>query len=245
MTDNPDESSRPIRRAYEHSHVRRGVSVLRQRAANPEPAALRRHRVALSRTLRRAGQHALTTRIARRCAQSMRNARLYDWLTREPDTAVIVIDLAETRTVGPVIAVVDRLGEQFGWVGSGTARVAGRFRRVGARRPVGVLATVVTALISLFWLYLWTVGIGLGVLVGVGSLALAAVLSSRVGVSAPALATPLSYRLLAAVVRPPAGPIESEMSAEKSPDEPSAPESAGAVGGTDPEAEEDTRQSSD
>ncbi len=32
----------------------------------------------------------------------------YRWLTTEPDPEVIVIDLRETRTVGPVIRVVDR-----------------------------------------------------------------------------------------------------------------------------------------
>jgi hypothetical protein len=33
----------------------------------------------------------------------------YRWLTKEPDPDVVVIDLRETYTVGPVIALLDRL----------------------------------------------------------------------------------------------------------------------------------------
>ena len=39
----------------------------------------------------------------------VRNSWLYGWLTAEPEPDVIVIDLRETRTVGPVISVLDRV----------------------------------------------------------------------------------------------------------------------------------------
>ena len=42
-------------------------------------------------------------------ATAVRHSALYRWLTAEPDPDVIVIDLRETWTVGPVIAVVDRV----------------------------------------------------------------------------------------------------------------------------------------
>ena len=36
-----------------------------------------------------------------------RNSFLYQWLTREPEPDVIVIDLRETRTIGPFIHLLD------------------------------------------------------------------------------------------------------------------------------------------
>jgi hypothetical protein len=44
----------------------------------------------------------------------VRGSWLYGWLTAEPDPDIIVIDLRETYTVGPVIATLDRLA---GWIG--------------------------------------------------------------------------------------------------------------------------------
>ncbi|PSQ32024.1 hypothetical protein BRD16_00630 [Halobacteriales archaeon SW_6_65_46] len=52
------------------------------------------------RAVRRFGQSA--TAVAR-------DSRLYRWLTAEPEPTVVVIDLRETYTVGPVIALIDRL----------------------------------------------------------------------------------------------------------------------------------------
>lgn len=43
----------------------------------------------------------------------IRSSRGYRWLTSEPDPDVIVIDLRETWTVGPLIAVVGRLWAGF------------------------------------------------------------------------------------------------------------------------------------
>jgi hypothetical protein len=51
--------------------------------------------------------------VGSRVADAVRSSYLYRWLTAEPDPDVIVIDLRETRTVGPFIrlldAVLDRL----------------------------------------------------------------------------------------------------------------------------------------
>ncbi|CAP12965.1 uncharacterized protein OE_1134F [Halobacterium salinarum R1] len=38
----------------------------------------------------------------------VRESYLYQWLTAEPDPEVVVIDLRETYTVGPFIAILDR-----------------------------------------------------------------------------------------------------------------------------------------
>lgn len=50
-----------------------------------------------------------TSRAARWLSTAVRNSYGYRWLTREPDPEVVVIDLRETWTVGPVIRVLDRL----------------------------------------------------------------------------------------------------------------------------------------
>ncbi len=39
----------------------------------------------------------------------LQHSFLYRWLTAEPDPEVIVIDLRETYTVGPLLAVLDRI----------------------------------------------------------------------------------------------------------------------------------------
>ena len=48
-------------------------------------------------------------RVGRSIAAVARDSRLYRWLTAEPEPTVVVIDLRETYTVGPVIALIDRL----------------------------------------------------------------------------------------------------------------------------------------
>lgn len=39
----------------------------------------------------------------------IRQSFIYRWLTKEPDPEVIVIDLRDTWTVGPIIGVLDRI----------------------------------------------------------------------------------------------------------------------------------------
>ncbi|AXG09675.1 hypothetical protein [Haloplanus rubicundus] len=41
----------------------------------------------------------------------IRSSLLYRWFTMEPEPEVIVIDLRRTRTVGPFIAILDRIVE--------------------------------------------------------------------------------------------------------------------------------------
>ncbi|MFC7235560.1 hypothetical protein [Halosegnis marinus] len=49
--------------------------------------------------------------VSDRVGTAVRNSYLYRWLTKEPEPEVIVIDLRETWTVGPIIALFDRLIE--------------------------------------------------------------------------------------------------------------------------------------
>jgi len=46
-----------------------------------------------------------------RVGTAVRNSYLYRWLTKEPEPEVIVIDLRETWTVGPILALLDRFVE--------------------------------------------------------------------------------------------------------------------------------------
>lgn len=65
---------------------------------------------------------------------------LYRWLTAEPDPDVIVIDLRETWTVGPILAVLDWFVVRL--VSSGerasSVRLAGQGSRLFADRPLQV-----------------------------------------------------------------------------------------------------------
>src|SRR6056297_879731 len=46
-----------------------------------------------------------------RVAAATRNSFIYRWLTKEPEPEVIVIDLRETRTVGPFINVFEAVSD--------------------------------------------------------------------------------------------------------------------------------------
>lgn len=64
--------------------------------------------------LGRAAAHARVTRALRTVKRWGRHSFLYRWLTKEPDPDVVVIDLRETYTVGPIIGVLDRLAVPLG-----------------------------------------------------------------------------------------------------------------------------------
>jgi hypothetical protein len=57
-----------------------------------------------------------------------RNSWLYRWLTAEPEPDVVVIDLRETWTVGPVLTVLDSVGSRFEhyWATAASRDVLGR-----------------------------------------------------------------------------------------------------------------------
>lgn len=84
-----------------------------------------------------------------RLSSIIRASYLHRWLTAEPDPDVIVIDLRETWTVGPVIAILDWLFAQFEDAAEGSRIVAlaatGYERTLAAPIRVGGLATLVAA----------------------------------------------------------------------------------------------------
>jgi hypothetical protein len=72
---------------------------------------------------------------------------IYRWLTAEPEPEVIVIDLRETWTVGPVIELVDRLLEEFTQSAQTSTLMSGVHNGVTAfrERPVNVVSFGVIA----------------------------------------------------------------------------------------------------
>lgn len=102
-----------------------GVRALRQawRGSGTETGLLALHDIVGRSTVGRAGT-AVLSRVTDRGSQAISGARvrsigewtqrktrqsfLYSWLTAEPDPEVIVIDLRETYTAGPIIAGLDR-----------------------------------------------------------------------------------------------------------------------------------------
>lgn len=61
--------------------------------------------------LDRAVERSVAAGIVRWTEAATRASFIYRWLTAEPDPDVIVIDLRDTYTVGPILALLDRLAE--------------------------------------------------------------------------------------------------------------------------------------
>lgn len=103
---------------------------------------------AVSAALGRGAAASRTAGSLRTADRWVRNSVLYRWLTNEPDPAVVVIDLRETYTVGPIIALLDRLADPVGRsyrqsglcrLGAGLQSVAERVERTGVGRALGRL----------------------------------------------------------------------------------------------------------
>ena len=77
----------------------------------------------------------------------VRQSALYQWLTAEPDSEVIVIDLRETLTVGPFLGMLDWLVTGLGDAAAdshvvGTAQRSITVTRAAPLRAVGFVAAV-------------------------------------------------------------------------------------------------------
>ncbi|WP_217630138.1 hypothetical protein [Halorientalis regularis] len=126
----------------------------------------------------------------------------YRWLTAEPDPEVIVIDLRETYTVGPIIRVLDRVVDPLAesWDGSAVEATLSGF----ADAPVRALGIVVAVAV----LVETALSLALGDFTQSGLLIRAVVfgfaaLAIQVPLSASELAETRTGRLLRAVLEPP------------------------------------------
>lgn len=75
--------------------------------------ALRAARTRLAAGVDRSHVLGALDRVGETVGRWVRGSWLSDWLTAEPEPEVVVVDLRETWTVGPVIAALDRV---VGWV---------------------------------------------------------------------------------------------------------------------------------
>lgn len=111
----------------------------------------------LARTLGAGVRRSRLADVGRRLRTGVARSRLVQWLTREPDPDVIVIDLTETRTLGPILAALDRLAEALATplASSSLGRTATRAAEATKRHAVpaasGALLGLVIGTLALTW----------------------------------------------------------------------------------------------
>ncbi|WP_135806358.1 DUF945 domain-containing protein [Halorussus marinus] len=162
-----------------------------------------------ARDLGVASSQSTLARAGRRLGRYVRNAALYRWLTTDPDPDVIVIDLRDTYAVGPLVALLDRVGPvvERVWLASG-------LRELGAETTTALRDAPIRAVsfVAALGVFANTALVGLAgslsteaILVRVVALGLA-LAGTRITAPWDALARARSVRLLRAALEPPEPP---------------------------------------
>jgi len=171
-----------------------------------------------TQTLRQAARDSHVTALWRRLVAAVRASFLYQWLTAEPDPEVIVIDLRETWTVGPVLRlldiVIDRL--QPAVANAGVMRLAQTGFRAVYAAPLaagGISLVGVGLLITLTGVVSGTtsvtqLGVGLGAVI-------AGVTATRDRRSWDDLRETRAVELLVSALEPPEPPAQADPSDEE------------------------------
>lgn len=158
----------------------------------------------------------------------IRGSWLYGWLTAEPEPEIVVIDLRETYTVGPIIAVLDRAVAWAAprWRRSAPQRAVARGGRALANAPVRVAGFLVIGAILAMLAVTIAGGDspdgGLLVLLGL------ALLATRERRSAAELGETWLGRAVAALLVPPEPPSDRDSGGERE-----APEERAATANRD------------
>lgn len=100
-----------------------GITMVKQRLRSAiESSTIK----SLSDEFTRSFEHSTLSRVCTRLHGITRASRVYRWLTAETEPTAIVIDLRETHTVGPVLAVLDAVTPPVTrlWENSGLVSVA-------------------------------------------------------------------------------------------------------------------------
>ncbi len=139
-------------------------------------------------------------------ARWVRASALYRWFTAEPDPEVIVIDLRETYTVGPLLAVLDRITDALssGWHTARTGSLTDTTRDAFRKHPIRTVALVALAALLTNLAVVLAVGTldTTGLTVRLVGIALAA-LGTRIRVSWKQCTESVTYRSLVAALEPP------------------------------------------
>jgi len=180
-----------------------------------------RDRADLQRAIDRSRLVATVRAVGRWARQSV----LYRWLTKEPDPEVIVIDLRETYTVGPIIGALDWSIAKLApwWRASGVRQLCAAAADQVRERPIRTLGVVLMAAVTVRLV----VGVAAGTLSGrtvALSLALFGVgaVATRSDHSMADLGDTRGYELLAAALEPPEPPDRTDPK-PTDPDEPGRP----------------------
>jgi hypothetical protein len=163
----------------------------------------------LSRAVRASGLAALGTVLA----QLVRTSFLYRWLTAEPEPEVVVIDLRETYTVSPILAVLDSVFGTLGraWQSAGVGNVTDSTHDALRESPIRAVSLVVLAAlltnlaVSVVSGTLSTTGLA----VRLAGVAIAA-LGTQIRVSWTQCTESATYRYLVAALEPPEPPESDE-----------------------------------
>ncbi|WP_340097954.1 hypothetical protein [Salinibaculum salinum] len=167
----------------------------------------------LATLLKRAAQSSGLAALGAHLSNWTRHSFLYRWLTAKPDPAVIVIDLRKTYTVGPLLALFDRLVTPLtsAWQTACTHSLTETTHEPLQNHPIRTVSIVtLTVLLTELTVSLTTntltpTGVGVRLL----GLALAA-LGTRIRVSWAQCTESATYRYLVAVLEPPEPPASEE-----------------------------------
>ncbi|WP_424002618.1 hypothetical protein ACOZ4I_02300 [Haloarcula salina] len=97
--------------------------------------------------LSKAYERSTLSRFGVRVVEIARKSEIYQWLTADPDPQMVVIDLRETYTVGPLLSILDRLVPRVekAWRRSGFASaVAGIKRMFAESKAIQVVSAVLS-----------------------------------------------------------------------------------------------------
>ena len=167
---------------------------------------------ALDDRLSSIGHGERATRLGAWTRRVVTDSFVYRWLTAEPDPEVIVIDLRETVTIGPFVAILDRIAQWLDAAATSSGAVAvGRGLLAEFRAaPVRLLGAVVALGSALALL----VGVGLGavgtvVTVILAVFALAGLAGTQVTASWADLVDSRVGAALTAALEPPPAPTST------------------------------------
>lgn len=143
----------------------------------------------------------------------VRQSYLFQWLTAEPEPDVIVIDLRETITVGPLLSVLDRTVPVVGqsWCESRIHTLLSAFERRLRAQPlrlislVFVVALATNTLLSLVTATVTPIELGLRV-----AALLLAVIGTQIRHSWAELTETRVYALAGVLLEPPEVPADDE-----------------------------------